>query len=503
MILNNKIRNLDALDTSEPYDVCIIGSGPSGTILGTELVKKGVRTLILESGGSVLRWIVDSRLKELAAYQVTGNTEYPLKNSRARAIGGTSNFWTGRCTRFHPSDFEINPYTPQENPWPITYADLESYYEKAEKSLRVRGGNASKYAPPRETPLQIQSKMDISGLKSIVEKAGVVLDDSPTATPSKSIRFFRVQKEILPAFLASPHSTFVSGVDVTRLIPNTDRRIAGAELTLPNGEKKIAHAKIFVVACGGIETPRILLFSRSEQYPNGIGNTYDRVGRCFNEHPAVNFYAKINHTRSTLYPSNKIGRSHQFYETFREEGLGSALFVFRQAWLLPHHNMPLKLSSIPKHLASIIGRFKKATLYIGATIEMKLSDSNRVVLSKDKMDCFGNPIAHLIFNFSDEDLKTLERCRKLILSMYKKIGATDVLEAEVSWSRHHQSTCRMGDNPKASVVDRNLKVHETSNLYICGSEVFVTGGAMQPCLTISALAHRLSDHIIKQFNSGL
>jgi len=491
----NTVKNIDALNASELFDVCIIGSGPAGTILGTSLVKKGIRTLIIESGGSVLRWIFDSRLKDLASYQVSGDADYPLKHSRARAIGGTSNFWTGRCTRFHPSDFEIHPYTPRDNPWPINYRDLEPYYDKAEQSLRVRGGNASEYAPPRKSTYPLPRKTDISGLRAIVQKTGVILDDSPTATPSKSFRFFRVQKEILPTFLSSPYGTLVSGVDVTRLMTNSKREISGAELTLPDGEKKTVRGKIFVVACGGIESPRLLLFSSNEQFPNGIGNSNDMVGRFFNEHPAVNFYAKIDHTRSTLYPSNKIGRSHQYYEDFRKDSLGSALFVFRQAWLLPHHNMPMKLSNIPKNLASILGRLRMATLYIGATIEMKLSDSNRVLLSTDKHDCFGNPVAHLKFNYSDEDLKTLDRCRDVILDMYKNIGAVDIFEAAVSWSRHHQGTCRMGDNSKTSVVDRNLRLHESTNLYICGSEVFVTGGAMQPCLTIVALAHRLADHL--------
>ncbi len=488
-------RNVNALESSEPFDVCIIGSGPAGTILGTELVKRGVRTLILESGGSVLRWVVDSRLKRLAAYQVTGNTGYPLKNSRARAVGGTSNFWTGRCTRFHPSDFEPHPYTPRENPWPITYEELDPYYEKAESTLRVRGDTPSAFAPRRSHPLPIPARKDLSGLKAIVGAAGIVLDDSPTATPGKAIRFFRVQKEILPAFLASGFGTLIKGVDVTRLVSNENRRITGAEITLPDGRKKTARAKIFVVACGGIESPRLLLFSRSEQFPNGIGNSSDMLGRFFNEHPAVNFYASIRHTRSTLAPTNDIGRTHQFQEEFRKQGLGGVLFVFRQAWLLPHHNMPFKISNIPMNLAAISKRLRKATLYIGATIEMKLSSANRVVLSKDQFDCFGNPIAHLRFDFSQEDLKTLDLCREYIREIYRKIGATDIHEAPVSWSRHHQGTCRMGDNPGSSVVDRNLRVHEAPNLYVCGSEVFVTGGAMQPLLTIAALAHRLADQL--------
>jgi choline dehydrogenase-like flavoprotein len=489
------MMNIEALDTAGPFEVCIIGSGPAGTILGTELVQKGVRTLILESGGSLLRWMLDSRLRRLAEYQVSGDCDYPLKNSRARVIGGTSNFWTGRCTRFHPSDFESHPYAPHDNPWPVSYSELDPYYEKAEKSLRVRGGKPSAYAPPRRNALPLPERTDISGLRKILGKAGIVLDDSPTATPSKSIRFFRVQKEILPSFQSSSSGILVSGVDVTRLLVDPSRKVTAAEITLPGGTRKTVTAKIFVVCCGGIESARLLLVSRNEICPNGIGNDNDWVGRFFNEHPAVNFYSKINHTPSTLYPSNKIGRSFQFYNDFRKEGLGSVLFVFRQAWLLPHHNMPLKLSNIPKNMVRVLGRLRKATLYLGATIEMSLSESNRVTLSNDRFDCFGNPIAHLTLSFSEEDRKTLEGCRNYIRQFCRKIGASDLVEAPISWSRHHQGTCRMGDNARSSVVDRNLKVHTMSNLYVCGSEVFVTGGAMQPCLTIAALSHRLADHL--------
>jgi choline dehydrogenase-like flavoprotein len=133
---------------------------------------------------------------------------------------------------------------------------------------------------------------------------------------------------------------------------------------------------------------------------------------------------------------------------------------------------------------------------------MKISLDNRITLSKTRVDVFGRPIAHLIFNFSDEDLALLDRARALIGGWLVQIGATGVREAEVAWSRHHQGACRMGDNPRTSVVDKNLKVHESPNLYVCGSEVFSTGGAMQPSLSIAALSLRLADHLTLRLQSG-
>src|SRR5688572_6461831 len=130
-------RDLGALDAAEPYDVCIVGSGPAGTVLGTQLVEAGLKVLMLESGGSILDWLRDKRLKQLASYEFTGDTNYPLTRTSTRVVGGNSNFWTGRADRFHPSDFEQHPYTPPDNPWPFRYPDIEPYYDRAERTLRV------------------------------------------------------------------------------------------------------------------------------------------------------------------------------------------------------------------------------------------------------------------------------------------------------------------------------------------------------------------------------
>jgi len=497
MSWRDPVENLEALDADGPYDVCIVGSGPAGTVLGTQLAEHGVRTLILESGNSLANWLFDGRLKALAEYDFTGDTDYPLTRTTSRLVGGNSNFWTGRCERFQPSDFEPHPYTPPENPWPLRYADLDPYYLQAEKTLRVRGGELSDYMPPRTEPLPVPPRPDITSLKRLMARADVVVDDSPTATPTRGIRFFRVNKEILPRFLASRHGALVSGVTATRLLHEAteEARIVGVELRTLDGTVRTARAHTYVVCGGGMQTPRLLLLSKSKRFPAGVGNGYDRVGRGFNEHPGVNTYGKIRHEWSTLLPRHKIGRTHQFYERFRSEGLGSVHPVFIQSWVFPHHLIRYRLLDMPKHALKIMARTLRATLHIGCTMEMRPRDENRVTLSEDRTDPFGDPIAHLIFNYGEDDRRLIERVRQLERGFFERLGAVDPEEIEVTWSRHHIGTCRMGDDPRTSVVDRDLRVHDCPNLYLCGCEVFPTGAAVPPMLTITALAHRLGDHL--------
>jgi choline dehydrogenase-like flavoprotein len=478
------------------YDVCIIGSGFVGTVVGTSLATRGVRTVILESGRGVLRWFSDRRIKALAEYEVSGDCAYPTERTKARALGGNSNFWTGRCERYHPSDFERHAYTPADNPWPLGYDDLEPYYQRAEETLRVRGSDLSRYTPPRSAELPLRSGSSAAPLKSLLGRAGATLDDSPTATPRRALRFFRLQKELLAPYRNAPSADLKQGLTVTRLLPGRDRSIEGAEARALDGSTRIIRARLFLLGCGGIETPRLLLLSRSEAFPEGIGNRSGRVGRGFNEHAGVNFYAQIPHSRTTLDPRHKLARTHQFYDDFREDGLGSVFPVFIQSWLFPNHLMRLQPGDLPATAVRLLRQTFRPTLYIGATIEMEPDGANRVTLSKSRKDVFGNPLAHLHFSFTENDHRTLARTRELIRSLFARLGATHLKEAELTWSRHHIGTCRMGDDPRTSVCDRNLRVHESPNLYLCGAETFVTGAAVPPVLTIVALAHRLSDHLL-------
>ena len=466
-------RPLSELYQAETLDVCIVGSGPAGAVLGLDLVKSGFKTVILESGSEFNCRIADTSTEELNAWRSSGSVEYPLGASRCQGLGGTSNLWTGlACPRLHPLDFQDNAYTPRAAPWPISYAELEPYYERAEQTLGVRGGILSAYCPPRRSILPPSPQSDNATLKVMLQEVGITVDNSPESAKGYDGDCVRVARDVLPYFSNKRDGLLICGGAVTRLLPDATGHINGAVVESLDGVKKLLRARIYVIACGALETARLLLLSRCRFFPEGIGNRSSVVGRHFMEHVKTTYFGYVPHRDFSGY-----GRCHQFYETFKRQGFGSVILAFGG-----------------QHVGGQYG------LRISADIEMVPSETNSVTLADDLKDHFGNPGVNLSLNLTGQDIETIEQVRSLIYRIYADLGAQNIAQAvedgsAITWLHHHMGSCRMGDNPTTSVTDRNLRVHQSPNLYVAGSAVFVTSGASNPTLTIAALSHRLADHL--------
>ncbi len=476
------VAALSDIIAAPPFDVCIIGTGPAGTALGIDLARQGLSTLILDSGCNLSEVYADERYRELEVFENSGTITYPIATSRIRALGGTSNIWTGRCARLHPIDFSDNAYTPAGASWPFTYNEFEPYYARAEETLRVQGGTLSDFHAPRSGPLPIYHERHIEGLKSTMKHIGITVDDSPTSKSRDYPGTMRIGRDLLPILTALPNASLLTGITVTRLVSDDSGRIVHAEV---KDLKKMSHtirARVFIVAGGAMASARLLLLSVSRRFPRGLGNNHDLVGRYFNEHPDLTFTGDIPATAHEFLKKNELSRCHQFYDEFKKQGLGSILLVF-------YHG-------------AIEGNPDRVRLQIGATLEMEPVAKNRVTLDPARKDYFGNPITNVSLSFSARDKATIAAARALIREIYAKLNAVNMTEGGLSWSHHHIGTCRMGNNPATSVVDASLKVHGTANLHVLTSGNFVTGGASHPTLAIVGLAHRLSDYLAKVFSEG-
>jgi choline dehydrogenase-like flavoprotein len=494
------------LDDNTLFDVCIIGSGFAGSVLGEKLVRQGIKTVILESGPDPREKSNDPRFQQLDSYRSSGPIHYPVVSSRFRGVGGTSWLWGGMCPRLHPIDFEKNPYTPAGAFWPISYKDLQPYYDQAEQALRVRGGKRSRHHPPKNTDYSIPPDRDISPLESMLLDAGIMVSDVPFSThkdrdPSflsdRAGPFVRMTDGHLPAFQKSNYGSLISGVTATRLDADQTGVIRGVEIRDLDRNVKNLRARIYVVASGGLESPRLLLLSRSAAFPNGIGNDSDLVGRFFMEHRPATFKGAIGVSWRTFSLLQLKAQSYQFYEEFKSLGLGGITLGFDLEGAIDGRQIR------SGEIGEALKRIRSRNLEISIGTEMKPSPENRVRLDTQAKDYFGNPGVNLFVSETEEDLKTIEQGKKIARKIYTDLGVKEFEESpRNTWGHHHMGTCRMGDNPRTSVVDGNLRVHRTKNLFVAGSSVFVTSGTANPTLTLTALSIRLAEHLGAQLRSG-
>ena len=162
--------------------------------------------------------------------------------------------------------------------------------------------------------------------------------------------------------------------------------------------------------------------------------------------------------------------SWQFYRDFKERGLGGVILEFEAQ--------------------------ESSVLRLSAVLEMKPQSSNRVWLDEGRKDGRGLPSAAVAVVISENERRTLARLREVATELISKLGRPDpAAPSHLAWRHHHVGTCRMGDDPRTSVVDRTLRVHGVPNLYVAGSAPFVTAGAGGPTLLIAALSLRLADHL--------
>lgn len=445
-------RNFEALDATEPYDVCVIGAGLAGTVLGVRLVRCGLRVLLVDSG----------------------STEHAAE----------SDVWRGICERLDPADLRVHPYNRRSNPWPIGYADLEPHYRAAERMLRVRQAPPS---PGRRLP---HSRYADPAFAALLRRHGIDAKGAARATPGRGRATFAVSRELLPELVASRTGTFVSGVKATRLRSDGNGRVIGAVCRAPDGTSKTARAHTYVVAAGALETPRLLLLSRSQRFPHGLGNDFDRVGRGVTDQTVVSAHGlieRLGHRPRSASPLH----TEQFHQMFRRDGLGAVHPFFERSATLLH--VRTGKASWRNRIANACSR--RETFSIACRVELLPGDENRVLLSAGSLDAFGDPRPRCSFHYAAEDLELIARTRAWLERWLERLGASGSTQHEVEWAGSLSGTCRMGADPRSSVCDSTLRVHSSPNLYVCGAETFPRGGAVPPALTVAALAHRLADHI--------
>jgi choline dehydrogenase-like flavoprotein len=527
-------------------DVCIVGAGVAGITLAREFIDSGFEVSILESGGLE----PDKITQSLYWGENVGHPYYPLDTSRARFFGGTSHYWKiaigankfgVRLRHMDKIDFEERDWVPYSG-WPFDKAHLNPFYKRAQSICKVGPFtyNVADWEDPVNAP-----------------QLHFVNDRVKTAIfqfASRNLFFDQYRQEISNADNITTYlhanvvdiETTENAQDVTRL------RVACLE-----GKKFWVSAKLFVLAMGGIETPRLLLLSNNVQR-NGLGNQHDLVGRFFMEHPhlwsGVYIPSELNISNSTsLYKIHRVedvpimgkltlnnkllqrekllnycvsihpnfSLSYQHFINSGSKGVDS-LRTLRSAFQekripadFSNHigNMITDLGGIAKASyrkikGKFIREFKQSehiTVYkLNHMAEQAPNPNSRVTLA-DERDALGQRRVQLNWQLSPIDILSMVRSQEIIDKELARAGLGrlkidlegDTPPPDLHGGWHHMGTTRMHLNPKKGVVNENCRVHGISNLFIAGASVFPTGGYANPVLTTIALVVRLADHIKK------
>jgi len=532
---------------SERADVCVVGAGPAGALVAHRLAERGHDVVILEAGerfdfeererrmerairpahGPLSVWEMGG---ERDAFTSDGDRFYPLNAARVKGVGGTTLHWQGMVMRFHEEDFAS---------WPIEYDDLRPYYAEAERALGVAGAADNPYAPPRDEPYPLPAfppSHSDSIFAEACERLGVTMHSVPNARNSEGYDDrsacvgYGTCKPVCPSgakYSADHHveKAEEEGVRVITRAPvqrlehdDAGERVTAAVYATPEGETHRQAAREFVLAAGGVEIPRLLLLSASEQYPDGLANSSGAVGRYFMDH----LFAGSGGTLDRETRQNHVGfitsECHQFYDDPTRgtegsdggipawEGSGEGDEPAPDSIKLEFLNyagpspveMALTGEEFGDDLLKTLREGYGNSIAMGALVGQRPRKENRITLDSTTTDDHGNPVPEIHWRVDARTKSSLRRANEIQHRILDELGV------DVSWTVgpestgpafHHMGTTRMGTDSEESVVNARLRTHDLANLSVASSSVFRTGGALNPTLTIAALSLKMADHV--------
>ncbi len=282
-------------DTVVESEVCIVGAGAAGITLAREFSGQPYRICLLESGGLDF----DQATQSLYTGKNVGVPYFPLDHARARYLGGSTNLWGGCCRPLDEIDFEHRPWMPYSG-WPMTKAELVPYYERAQKVCKL-GPFKYDYADWEDDLRRLQRLNFPSLGDEIVTYIFQIMQRT-------HLRFGEVYKAEIER--APNINTYLHGNVVEIETNDTTQAVTRLRVACLEGNKFWISAKMFILACGGIENPRLLLVSNKVQSA-GLGNQYDLVGRFFMEHPYLRSGKILLEKSNALYPSDQKIQVHQ------------------------------------------------------------------------------------------------------------------------------------------------------------------------------------------------
>ncbi len=524
--VNHQLRqDMRRFDDSDEVDLVVVGCGAGGSTMIQRLARAGWRVLAMDAGpfwDPDTDWVSDEagshHLYWTEPRIISGSDPVPLgSNNSGRGVGGSMVHYAGYTPRFHPSDFETYTLDGVGADWPIAYTDLKPYYEAIEEELPVAGekwpwGDPHSY-PYRPHPVGGNGEIFLRG----AERLGLTAKVGPVAIVNG--RFGNRAHCIYRGFClqgckvnakASPLITHIpdalahgaevrANAMVTKVeIDERTGRATGVHY-VRDGVSRFQRARIVAIAGYSIETPRLLLNSACDLFPDGLCNDFDQVGRYLMVQGAPQTAGRFDgEVRMYKAPPPEVS-TEAFYETDPAKSYKRGFSIQTVS--------PLPITwaehvAAQGHWGADLREYMSDYVHwscLGALCEFLAQPDNRVTLAQEK-DRHGLPVANFSYSQCANDTALMEAAQGVMEDILHAAGADEVIT--IQRYAHLVGGARMAADEQHGVVDANCRTFAVPNLYITDGSVLPTQGSANPALTIMSVAARAAECLISTSRRG-
>jgi choline dehydrogenase-like flavoprotein len=549
---------MQVIRSAKVYPVIVIGSGASGGMAAYNLTQKGVEVVMLDAGDKFDRakfwthvrpWEARERRARGEApqsfyldtkeqpYKVPEGKHFDL--TRVWGLGGKTNVWGRVSLRLSEMDLKAADRDGWEIPWPISYTDIAPYYDKVEELIGVCGGDddsetlpGSKFLQPPPAPRCAERLMQ-KGAKSL----GIPAVAGRRANMTKVTRgfppchycggcgagcdtasFFCSADHLIPFALKTGKLELRSNAVAARILVDDKGLARGVQyFDRKTGAEQQVLGKVVVVGASCVDSTRLLLNSKSEKYPNGIGNGSDVIGRYLCEQIRLNATGWMPALAGSPTKNDRgISGEHIYVPRFNHKdphkrdymrGFGIQFWntgcsdtgAHYGSETIPGFGAALKKEIKRRHPTWVeIHPFGEALPYA----------HNRITVGGAGEDRYGVPLMTIDYQIGENERKMTEHMADTIEALAKASGVELVNYSRGALDRngsaiHEHGTCRMGADPKRSALNKFNQMHEVANVFVVDGSAFSNASEKNPTLTILALSWRATDYLADQIRQGV
>jgi choline dehydrogenase-like flavoprotein len=538
------------------YPVVVVGSGASGGMAAWNLTRQGINVVLLDAGTKFDRskYWTHVRPWEARELKARGNKEpqfyldtkeqpyltpegKPFELIRVWGHGGKTNVWGRVSLRYSDLDFKGPAKDGWEIPWPIEYKDISPYYDKVDQLIGVYGGDDDSESLPGSKFFMPAPAMRCS--ERLLKTAFATMD-IPVVAGRRANRTrplngypachycgncgsgcdvgasFCSADHLLPDAIKSGKLEIRSNAVVARILVDENGLAKGVQyFDRVTGKERQVLAKVVVMGASAVDSTRILLNSKSEKHPNGIGNGSDVIGRYLCEQIRVHVSGYLTTlSGKEIVHDYGAGGEHIYLPRFshRREGLDFIRGYGMQFW--NSGSQPGNLPKIGTSVGGIGADFKRevkrrypAWVELHPFGEALPYSHNRITVDETNLDRYGVPRLRIDYEIGDNERKMADHMYDTLEEVGKRAGIEWVhfkrRELDNNGSAiHEHGCCRMGEDPKRSALNRFNQMHDVKNVFVVDGSAFTSASEKNPTLTILALSWRATDYLGQLIKAG-